>query len=127
MKIHSLSADYLERCRAALDDEQALSLAQSNNWAHVDRVQVHADWHGLYREMAEWIDVAPPASARMQAFVDQHFQLACRFYRPSREAYIGMALFYASNTGMNDFHKGFHPRMVDVLGDAMCVYAHNAL
>ena len=127
MKIHSLSQTYLDQCRAALDEEQSVSLRESNNWAHVDRVKVHSDWNSLYRELAEWIERAEPAGERLQALVDRHFELACRFYVPSKEAYIGMALFYTENAAMNDFHNSFHPRLVDVLGDAMCGYAHAKL
>jgi hypothetical protein len=127
MKIHNLGQTYLERCRAALDEEQAISLRESNNWAHVDRVKVHADWNSLYKELAEWIDYAEPSDPQLHALVDRHFELACRFYLPSKEAYIGMALFYADNAGMHEFHRSFHPRLVEVLGDAMCRYAQEKL
>ena len=33
-----------DRCRQALREEQARSLAETDGWTHVDKDQVHADW-----------------------------------------------------------------------------------
>ncbi len=50
-----------------------------------------------------------------------------RFYAPSREAYVGTALFYADNPDMKSFHNAYHPRMVEFLGEAIHAYAHSHL
>ncbi|MDC8774128.1 TipAS antibiotic-recognition domain-containing protein [Roseateles albus] len=121
------TSEYLELCRAAMLKEQSLSLEQTNNWAHVDRQQVHADWANLYKELAPLIDSSAARAPTVQALIARHYSIASRFYIPSREAYIGMSLFYAENEGMRDFHNGFHPEMVEFLAHGMFEYAQAKL
>lgn len=61
------------------------------------------------------IGVSNPDSPEVQTLIARHYDLACRFYRPSKEAYVGMRLFYAENQDMKDFHNAYHPGMVDFL------------
>lgn len=123
----NITSHYLQECRDALSAEQAKSLAESDNWSHVDKPQVHRDWDALYRELAPLLDRLPPSSAQVQALMARHYAIVSRFYAPSGDAYIGMALFYRENQAMNDFHATYHPRMVDLLGEAMQTYAVTAL
>ena len=37
MMLYEASPDYLNHCRQALAIEQAKSLAETNNWSHVDK------------------------------------------------------------------------------------------
>ena len=127
MSINALDSIYQEKCRAALSQEQTKSLSETVNWEHVDRTKVHADWDVLYKEIAKIIDTSNAADSNVQALIDQHYKIACRFYTPSKEAYIGMALFYGENGGMKDFHNAYHPKMVAFLGDAICAYANDKL
>ena len=122
-----MDADYLEQCRRALSEEQGKSLSESNHWEHVDRQQVHADWDAFYRKLTGLVDTFSPEDKEVQDLVEQHYRIACRFYQPSRLAYIGMALFYGENAGMSDFHRQYHPGMVEFVGQAMFVYAQEKL
>lgn len=125
--LENLSAEYLGECRKQLLAEQTQSLADTSNWRHVDKQKVHADWDVLYKKLASQVDRSQPDSDGVQALVAAHFEIACRFYRPSREAYIGMALFYEENQDMKAFHNAYHPGMVAFMGRAMNVYAHQKL
>ncbi len=118
-----LNSDYLEQCRQALQQEQTASLAASNNWAHVDRPKVHADWDALYKKLSQHIGVSDTNDAAVQSLMDEHFAIATRFYTPSKLAYIGMGIFYRENADMATFHNAYHPEMVNYLGDSMVVYA----
>jgi TipAS antibiotic-recognition domain len=111
-----------EKCRIALQEEQTKSLAETNNWAHVDRAKVHADWDVLYKELAKSIDTSSPDDEAVQSIVAQHYQIACRFYMPSPDAYVRMALFYNEDSDMKDFHNAYHPKMVDFLGAAINIF-----
>lgn len=117
------SADYLDQCRAALAREQAHSLAQTDQWSHVDRAQVHRDWDALYTRLAPLVPQLPASAPQVQALMAEHYALVSRFYAPSRKAYIGMGLFYAEDADMARFHQGYHPGLVAFLGQAMPVYA----
>lgn len=123
MHLSELTPDYQEQCRQALQEEQTRSLSATNNWAHVDRNKVHADWDTLYKQLITYIDHAAVTDSKVQELTAQHYQIACRFYTPSKEAYIGMALFYEENPDMNAFHHHYHPKLVEFLGDAICHYA----
>lgn len=117
--MHHFEASYLDLCRTQLASEQAKSLAETNNWQHVDKPKVHADWESLYRDIAAAIDSISPEDERSQSFIQRHFEITCRFYRPSKEAYIGLALYYQENAEMRNYHNAYHPRMVDYLFEAI--------
>ena len=117
------SDDYRSACRQALSQEQARSLAETNQWAHVDKPKVHADWDVLYRKLTPLMQAHPAGSPVIQAVMAEHYALVSRFFRPSREAYIGMSLFYAENPDMKAFHDAYDPGLVPFLAEAMAVYA----
>lgn len=96
----SPSPAYLQTCREALAREQSASLKATNGWAHVDRDQVHAEWDHIYRALAKGLEQRKPEDPATQELIGQHYQIACRFYTPSKETYIGMALFYRENEDM---------------------------
>lgn len=123
MGLQQTTPDYLDQCRAAQRTEQEQSLTSTDNWAHVDKPQVHADFDAFYRELAPLIDANAPDSQTIQDLMDKHFAIVARFYMPSRDAYVGTVLFYADNADMKAFHNAYHPRMVEFLGDAAYVYA----
>ncbi|MFJ9574824.1 TipAS antibiotic-recognition domain-containing protein [Streptomyces sp. NPDC101191] len=115
---------YEDECRRALAEEQARSLAETNDWEHVDRERVHQDWDVLYREVTASLDGGSlPGDEQVQELVRRHFDIICRFYVPSREAYVGMSLFYAEDEAMRAFHDSYHPRLVEFLGAAIKVFA----
>ncbi|BCJ47163.1 hypothetical protein Aiant_78200 [Actinoplanes ianthinogenes] len=120
MSISTIAAEDADRYRRALADEQAASLAATAGWAHVDKDQVHRDWHDLYGEIAAAITAgAQPGDEAVQDLVARHHAVVSRFYSPSTDAYLGMALFYAEDEGMRTWHTSYHPRMVEFLGAAM--------
>ncbi|WP_462153152.1 TipAS antibiotic-recognition domain-containing protein [Pseudoalteromonas xiamenensis] len=125
--MNNLSKEYLVKCINALNEEQSLSLSKTDNWAHVNRELVHQDWDVLYKKLARYVDDTPVDHEAVQTLMKEHFEIACRFYIPSKEAYIGMAIFYKENEDMEKFHNSYHPEMVNYLGDAIVYYAGNHL
>jgi hypothetical protein len=116
--------EYLQTCRTALSNEQSASLAATDNWSHVDKAQVHQDWDALYQELTPLMQQLPPSAPEIQAIMARHYAIVSRFYTPSKQAYIGMSLFYAENPDMQNFHNGYDPKMVEFLGVAMPIYAN---
>jgi len=127
MTLQDSTPEYLEQCRQALTAEQTKSLAETENWSHVDKTQTHIDWDVLYKELTPLIDGSLPSSPEVQAIIARHYSIASRFYLPSQKAYIGMALFYRDNPDMKAFHNAYHPKMVDFLGEAIFFYANRNL
>lgn len=127
MTLKNSTSEYLEQCRKALAEQQTKSLAETENWSHVDKQQVHIDWGILYKELATLVDGSLPSSPEVQSLMSRHYSIAVRFYSPSREAYIGLGLFYQDNPDMKAYHNDFHPKMVDFLGEAIYVYAQRNL
>lgn len=107
--------------------EQARSLEKTGNWAHVDKQKVHTDWDALYRRIVPLIDAFPPAAEPVQELIAEHYDIVCRFYPPSKKAYIGMGLFYGEDQNMMQFHTSYHPQMVPFMAEAMAVYAEARL
>ena len=127
MTLETTTAEYLEHCRQALAEQQAKSLAETDNWSHVDKQQVHLDWDILYKELAAVVHGSLPSSPEVQSLISRHHAIAVRFYSPSREAYIGLGLYYQENPEMRAYHNNFHPNMVDFLGEAIYAYAQRNL
>ncbi|MBY0409063.1 MAG: TipAS antibiotic-recognition domain-containing protein [Burkholderiaceae bacterium] len=127
MNTKTSGTDYLQECKIALDTEQAQSLAETDNWSHVDKRKVHLDWDALYKELAPLLERLQPSSPEIQAIMARHYAIVSRFYAPSHRAYIGMSLFYRDNQDMKAFHNAYHPNMVDFLAEAMPIYAHKNL
>jgi hypothetical protein len=127
MILHEATPEYLDECREALSTEQAKSLAETNNWSHVDKPQVHIDWDILYKELALLIDVSLPSSPEVQSLMTRHASIGSRFYPPSKKAYIGLALFYNENPDMKSYHNAYHPKMVEFLAEAIFFYANSNL
>ena len=88
---------------------------------------MHADWDVLYKKLAIILDDSNASSLLVQEIIALHYAIASRFYLPSKEAYIGLSLFYDENTDMKNFHTLYHQKMVPFLGQAMYVYAQNNL
>jgi len=99
--------------------EQSKSLAETNQWSHVDKTQTHLDWDALYREITPLIGVEAPTSENVQRLIQRHHTIISRFYPPTAKAYIGMSLYYRENPEMEKFHNTYHPEMVDFLSQAM--------
>jgi hypothetical protein len=118
---------YLQECREALSSEQMKSLTETDNWSHVDKQQVHIDWDALYKELTPLMQPLPPSAPEIQAIMARHYSIVSRFYAPSKQAYIGMSLFYNENQDMKDFHNAYDPKMVEFLAEAMLIYAHEHL
>ncbi|MDI6103645.1 TipAS antibiotic-recognition domain-containing protein [Actinoplanes sp. NEAU-A12] len=128
MSTPTMDHEFADRCRRSLADEQAASLAATGGWAHVDKDRVHSDWRELYGEIAAAMTGgARPEDETIQDLVGRHYAIACRFYTPSPDAYLGMALLYAEDDAMRDFHNAYHPQMVEFLGAAMRRYAETRL
>jgi len=127
MTLQDSTPEYLEQCRQALTAEQTKSLAETENWSHVDKTQTHIDWDVLYKELTPLIDGSLPSSPEVQTIIARHYSIASRFYLPSQKAYIGMALFYRDNPDMKAFHNAYHLKMVDFLGEAIFFYANRNL
>jgi hypothetical protein len=127
MNIPKSTEKYLQECRIALNSEQARSLAETNNWSHVDKQQIHLDWDVLYKELTPMMQYLPPSAPDIQLLIARHYGIVSQFYTPSKQAYIGMSLFYAENHDMRDFHNSYHPSMVKFLAEAMPIYAHKNL
>ena len=70
---------------------------------------------------------AEASSSQIQELMAQHYAIACRFYVPSKEAYIGMSLFYAENAEMRSFHDQYGANLVTCLAAAMQVFADGNL
>jgi hypothetical protein len=121
--LKSHTDNFLDECRASLQREQAQSLAATQGWSHVDKTKVHADWDVLYKQLAPLVDVLSPEHAEVQRLIGEHFAVASRFYVPTRQTYIGLALFYRENADMRQFHNSYHPAMVDFLELAIREYA----
>ena len=114
---------YLQECRAALAAEQTKSLAATDNWAHVDKQKVHQDWDALYLKLAPLVDSLAPSAEPVQALIAEHYSIATRFYAPTKQAYIGLGLFYGDDPDMMKYHNAYHSNMVPFLAEAIAIYA----
>ena len=119
--------EYIDSCKKALKEEQEKSLLETNNWSHVNKEEVHKNWNLLYAKIAEELDTLSPSDLKAQNFIREHYKIVGAFYKPSKEAYIGMSLFYKEDEAMRTFHKSFHVKMLNFLEEAIFIYAYKNL
>ncbi len=115
--------EYIDACKKALKVEQEKSLLETNNWSHVNKEEVHRNWNLLYEQIAVELDTLDPLDNKAQDFTREHYTIVCAFYKPSKEAYIGMSFFYKEDKGMREFHQSFHVKMLTFLEEAIYIYA----
>ena len=125
--MNAQTEEYIAECRLALSSEQAKSLEETNQWAHVDKPKVHSDWDALYKKLTNLMQSHAASSATIQAVMAEHYEIVSRFFKPSQQAYVGMSLFYGENPDMKAFHESYHPELVPFLAQAMSIYAHRNL
>jgi len=119
--------EYLNSCRDTLKAEQEKSLLETNNWAHVNKDDVHKKWNVLYVKISKELDILIAQDKIAQDFIKEHYELVCSFYEPSKKAYIGMSLFYKEDENMKLFHNSYHIKMLDFLEEAIYIYAQKNL
>lgn len=119
----SLTNHFLNECRASLKREQEHSLVATRDWSHVDKAKAHSDWDALYKQLTPLIGNLLPEDDEVQQLIRLHFAIASRFYAPTKQAYIGLGMFYRENADMRQFHNNYHPAMVDFLEMAIRSYA----
>lgn len=66
MTLRDTPAEKRQIYRDALAAEQARSLAATDNWSHVDKPTIHADWDALYKELTPLLDRYDPQSTEFQ-------------------------------------------------------------
>ena len=93
--------EYIDSCKKALKKEQEKSLFETNNWSHVNKEEVHENWNLLYVKIAEELDTLSPSDIKAQDFIREHYKIVCAFYKPSKEAYLGMSLFYKEDEAIS--------------------------
>jgi hypothetical protein len=93
---------YADLCRRSLGESRPEVSRRPAAGRTSTRTKSTADWDALYSEIADSLDDARPKDDRTQALIENHFKIASRFYSPTREAYIGMAMLYSEDAGMKD-------------------------
>lgn len=93
------------------------------------------EWQGhkkaaeeTYAQLASCIDQKrAPNSAEVQALIDIHYKMTCKFWIPNKESFIGLSEFYKSHPDFEKFYADFHPELLEFLSAAMKIYAEEKL
>jgi MerR family transcriptional regulator, thiopeptide resistance regulator len=104
------------------------SKRRTKGWTPKDYEQVKADYDRIHRALAVLIDQNASAdSPSVQAIISEHHKIVCRFWTPNAESYSGLGQLYLDHPDFRKLYDGYHPKLAQVLAEAMKVYAETQL
>lgn len=106
----------------------AESKRRTKDWKKEDFDRVKQDYDLIHKEVTNAIETGLAAnSIRVQTVIARHYSVVSQFWKPNREAYIGLGKLYCEHGDFRKLYEGYHPRLAEFLAEAMRVYAENEL
>jgi DNA-binding transcriptional MerR regulator len=87
------------------------------------KLQMKKDADALMKEIASHMG-EDPASTKVQALIDRHFNSLRFFYEPTIELYRGLATMYVDDPRFKAYYTKYHPDLAEFMRDAMHSYCN---
>lgn len=85
---------------------------------------IKAEGHGINKALVLCIEADDePGSSQVQALIARQHVWVSHFWKPNKEAYIGLGVQYAEHPDFRAFYDAYDKNMVDFLCAAMKIYA----
>ena len=108
------------------DMEQSWSKIQQ--WEQSDWDKFKTEGNKFYQEMTDaMLNELTPDSPHVQSLVDKQYLLITPLWTFNQESYIKLAQSYESDENFQKFCALFHPKLLQFLVRAMCLYAEKKL
>jgi len=109
-------------------EEMDQSWAKMKHWDQSDWDQFKTEGNAFYKDIVEaMLNDLSPDSSEVQELVNRQYLLITPLWTFNQSSYIKLAESYRENVQYREFCDLFHPRLLEFLVEAMCVYAWRKL
>jgi hypothetical protein len=81
----------------------------------------------IKRIAAAFIDQKESSSQLVQALIKEHYQWVSNFWKPSKDAYIGLGRLYVEDPRFTQNYDKYAPGCAEFMADSMQIYAQENL
>jgi DNA-binding transcriptional MerR regulator len=118
----------VNRIEGQAQDLIAESKHNTQSWKKSDWEKMKKESNELYQAFAKAIDQKlKVTSPVVQELVLTHFQIIKKFYKPTKEVYVGLGQLYVEHPDFQKFFDAYHPELAHFLAQAMQVFAEREL
>ena len=109
-------------------EEMDQSWAKIKHWDQSDWDQFKTEGNAFYKDMVEaMLHELSPDSSEVQELVNRQYLLITPLWIFNQASYLKLAESYRENVDYRKFCDLFHPKLLEFLVEAMCVYAWQKL
>lgn len=127
-KIQKEYEQYLVGKGIISQEEMDRSWDKINNWDQSDWDSFKTEGNAFYKDMVDlMLNDLSPASSEAQDLVKKQYLLITPLWTFNKESYIKLAESYREDANFRKFCDLFHPKLLEFLVEAMCVYALHQL
>lgn len=110
------------------EDKIMESHKNTKNWKKEDWDKVKVEYDSIYKELVKAIEKkVKPDSTEVQKLIQNYFQIISKFYKPTKETFIGLGQMYLEHPDFRKLYDKYHPDLAKYLAQAMKVYAEKSL
>jgi MerR family transcriptional regulator, thiopeptide resistance regulator len=104
------------------------SIARMSSWSPQDAERARTGYQAVHQGLAELLAAGVAADDdRVQQLIEDHYQVTCLFWTPTRQSYLGLAQTYQADERFARNIGGDNLALVSYLCDGMGVYASTRL
>lgn len=120
---------YLVKYQGTLAEDLLLeSKKRETNLKDHDLEEINGEGDAIYKGLSQCIERnLNPRSTDVQTFIHRHYQMTQRFYKVTKDIYMGLAQLYCEHPDFKKCFKSYHPKIIEFIGEGMRVYAHKNL
>lgn len=121
-------SDLIAHYGAPAQDRIQTSKKRTASWGKQQWAGVKDEFDAIHQALAQAITQGlAPESQAVQTIMARHCHMVAQFYDVSYAVYGGLAELYAQHPEFRASLESYHPEMINFLGHAMRLYAHQNL
>ena len=127
-KIQKEYENYLVGKGIISQEEMEQSWDKIKQWSAADWDRFKTEGNTFYKDMVEaMLNELSPDSLEVQALVNKQYLLITPLWTFNKASYLKLAESYREDANFRKFCDLFHPKLLEFLVEAMCVYAKHQL
>ena len=124
LKIQKEHEQYLVGKGILSQEEIDQSWDKIQNWEQADWDNFKTEGNSFYKDMVDvMLNELSPASPEAQNLVNKQYLLITPLWTFNKASYLKLAESYREDVNFRKFCGLFHPKLLEFLVEAMCVYA----
>lgn len=121
--------EYLIDAHGSVAEELiAQSKRNMSAWTKKEKQAVFDEANAIYAALAKCIDQGLKSdSAEVQRLIGRHFDTNNKFYKTTKDVYLGLAQMYVEHPDFGKYFDKFHPELTGFIAEAMGHFAQKKL